>query len=68
MSKDDIVAFDWKGKAGAEFAEWNPTNPEGVNKKYRDWYNLDATEILAKVVEELKGKGVDPAKAKGKLL
>ena len=60
--------FDWKGKAGEEFAKWNPTHPEGVDKDYMEYYGQPATTIIAKAVEALKKDGLDVKTAKGWLV
>ena len=64
MSNKDET-FDWAGEAGAKFAEWNPTNAEGVNKQWIEFYGRPATDILQAAVNSLKEDGLDVIKARG---
>ncbi len=56
--------FDWSGTHGDEYADWNPTDPAGVDRLYESFYGKTATEIVAKVMACLTGDGLDVSKAR----
>jgi hypothetical protein len=57
--------FDWKGKAGEEFAKWNPTDPEGVDKKHVGFFGITATAFMGRAVDAMAKDGMDIQNTKG---
>ena len=57
--------FDWKGKAGADFAKWNPTDVEGTDRKFMGFVGQKASDVIGKAVKALEKDGLDVKTAKG---
>ena len=56
--------FDWKGEAGDKYAHWNPSDVDGTDKSWREFYKIGCTDVLKKVWDSLKREGLTEADTK----
>ena len=49
--------FDWKGEGGDKFATMNPSDVEGTDAHFVDYFNVTVTSVFNDVCDVLAQKG-----------